>query len=332
MQVLFCCDPAYYQHLAVAAVSLLANNPGRIEALHVISSGRDDRQEERLRQSLLPFSHEAILDIHTFDIERCRRFAISQHFTHEIYVRIFAPEILGEQVEKILYLDSDLVVIGDVAPLWETSLEGYALAAVPDPYVQHRCAELGMNSGSVYVNDGVMMLNLQEWRARDLSRQLVAYITREGRALHFHEQDAINAVVTPAIRLLDYEWNFQAQMFLLWPWMRQKLGNHWHTITEASQAPKIIHYTTPYKPWRRLAPVNRQEFYFHYLARTAWAGSAKPRPAWYDLPEWALNHALHLVGLDYALVRSPKRYLVREALRRAIGALRDVPLAGSRTE
>src|SRR3546814_105338 len=118
---IFGVDGAYSQHLAVTLVSLLENNPGnRFDILVVtLSMAEDDR--DRILALAARFGN-VMLRFQPFDIERYSHFRTDGHISHASYLRIFIPEILPDSVEKILYLDCDIVVRNDIAALWNLSL------------------------------------------------------------------------------------------------------------------------------------------------------------------------------------------------------------------
>ncbi|MDR6532270.1 lipopolysaccharide biosynthesis glycosyltransferase [Caulobacter rhizosphaerae] len=295
--VLFCCDPGYYQHLAVALVSLLLNNASNFLDVHLISSRRDSALESKLTASL-GGNDNFRLRVHYWNNDQ--RLYTSHHITMETYTRLFAATILDDAIDKILYLDSDLIVVDDLMSLWRTDIRDYVLAAVPDPFGLWRRETLGMPREGPYVNAGVLLLNLARWRSEDLTRRLADFIAREGDNLVFHDQDAINAILHAATKVLPYRWNLQARM--LRPRRLTSLADH-AAIQRAAQSPAIIHYTSARKPWLFVAATPGKQLYRHYLRLTAWRTARPIGRSWSRLPEYLANHALDLLGSDYTWER-----------------------------
>jgi lipopolysaccharide biosynthesis glycosyltransferase len=295
ISVLFCCDPGYYQHLAVALVSLLENNRNNLLDIHLISSGTDPAKEALLDASTSEYNNFN-LHVYYFNIEDVDNWHTSYHIKGEAYIRLFAPSILPKSLEKILYLDVDLIVIDDLSDLWETVLGNYALAAAPDPFGESRRGPLGIPDDACYVNSGVLLLNLAKWRSDNLSARLANYIEQEGSNLLFHDQDAINAVLHPAIKPLSYRWNYQAK--LLRPPRFTSLPDH-AAIREAGRSPAIIHYTSARKPWLFVMAMPAKRLYHRYLAMTEWRSAPLIGRTWYSLPEFCTNHILYYIGVDY---------------------------------
>jgi lipopolysaccharide biosynthesis glycosyltransferase len=84
---------------------------------------------------------------------------------------------------RIIYLDSDVVVVAELRPFWDTVPGPQPLAAAPDHFGQRRREALGIPDRYTYVNAGVLLLDLASWRRQDLSRRLFDYIERHGQAI-----------------------------------------------------------------------------------------------------------------------------------------------------
>jgi lipopolysaccharide biosynthesis glycosyltransferase len=296
IRILFCCDPGYYQHLAAALVSLHESNQRHQLDIHLITAQRDAEAEARLVASIRPFANST-LRIHTFSWSSKESWFTSGHITADTYTRIFAPDVLDASIERILYLDADLLVVADLEELWATDLEGCALAAVVEPYALGRRAELGIPESGAYINAGVLLLDLARWRARGHSARLAAHIEQEGARLKFHDQDALNALLHAETKILDYRWNFQARMF--WRADLKRLSGHpamLDAIRAASRRPAVIHYTTDRKPWRFVMAIPKKQLYHRYRRRTPWREARPADLRWSRLAERIYNYLMFYCG------------------------------------
>ncbi len=305
IQVLFCCNPDFYQHLAVTLVSMLDSNPQTRFDSHVITSSRDQPRLEKLLGSVEGYPNLS-LTIHDFSLKDYAHFFVDQHITLESYLRIFAAEILSAEIDKILYLDCDLVVLGDLRELWAVDINGYVLGGAIDPYALFRREALGIPADRPYVNCGVLLLNLVKWRTEKISERLVRYIEAHGNDLTFHDQDAMNAVLHHGILTLDYKWNVQAGMYRVGPQPYPRADS---AIREARRRPAIIHYSSGEKPWIFRAIVAKKWLYFRHLGKTKWRGTKPIGIHWYTLPEFFICRALDYLGFDYMLIiRALRRF------------------------
>lgn len=285
IKIIFGVDGSYSQHLAVTLLSLLENNPGnRFDILVVtLNMGRDDR--DRIAALACRFNN-VDLTFQRFAFDRYRHFRTDNHISHASYLRIFLPEILPESVEKVLYLDCDLVVRRDIAPLWSRELGLEVLAAARNPFfVRH--GDLEMPPGADYFNAGVLLINLKRWRQLDGTARLIRFIEAHHDHLWAHDQDALNAVFCGRISELAPQWNFQTSMLWCEP---EALSLNYAGFRRLLQDPAIVHYTTPSKPWHfnNLHPY--KQTYFSYLARTPYRdyspGEITLRSLWERLCAW----------------------------------------------
>ena len=191
------------------------------------------------------------------------------------WYRVFLPDLLSG-LEKVLYLDSDTVVLDSLAPLWETDLEGHYLAAVTNVLQAdhfHRPAELGMAEPGLYFNSGVMLLNLAEMRRGGVTDRIIEWAEANPR-LDWPEQDAMNVAMAERRLGLHPRWNCMHSV-LRFPWAAHAFG--YEAIEEARDKPAIRHFEGPLmnKPWHILSEPQMSEPYFAHRRQTPWPEVAR---------------------------------------------------------
>lgn len=202
-------------------------------------------------------------------------FPIRDHITAGTYLRFLLPELLPD-VAKVLYLDVDIVVHHNLEALFDTPLEGCAMAAMPDwpmlvgtltwPtfFIPHHgeklrfqayiAKKLGRVGGDTpYFNCGVMLFDLDLWRKDDIAARTVKYLT-DHPDLFYMDQDALNVMIDGHYVRLDQRWNsfancsFPAYVNVLVRFTAA--GRRWEAIrTTWRNDPWIIHYAGANKPW-----------------------------------------------------------------------------------
>ena len=266
IKIIFGVDGAYSQHLAVTLVSLLENNRANRFDVLVVTLNMAEADRRRLAELAARFPNLS-LAFQPFDISRYSHFRTDNHISHASYLRIFIPEILPESVEKVLYLDCDLVVRHDIAPLWQTELGDKVLAAARNPFfVRHD--DLEMPAGADYFNAGVLVMNLKRWRELDGTARLIRFIEAHHDHLWAHDQDALNAVFCGEIRELAPHWNFQTAMLWSEP---DGLSLSYAQYRDLLEDPGIVHYTTPSKPWHFANLHPYKSTYYQYLTKTPYS-------------------------------------------------------------
>lgn len=176
----------------------------------------------------------------------------SNRLTEAAFWRIALPELLPD-LSKVLYLDSDIIVVKDLSELWKHDLSKLAVAAISDPLLsaQEPWKDLGMFN-SYYFNSGVMLINLDYWRCHQVSERLGQVIS-ENPQWEYNDQHGLNKVLDGKVLFLHDKWNVQTQ----------------HFLTDSAPDPAIIHFTGFEKPWHLTSAHPYTATYRAHLAQTA---------------------------------------------------------------
>lgn len=147
---------------------------------------------------------------------------VSGSFTRATYMRLFLDEILD--LDRALYIDSDVSVLHDLVPLVEMDMTAPIAAAY----------DLGVISGSPpypYFNSGVAVYNLRACRDGGLFKAALRFAVDHPEECRLADQDALNHALKGHWQILDWRWNLHGPM-------------NWR----AKDQPFIRHFTG-YKPW-----------------------------------------------------------------------------------
>ena len=161
---------------------------------YVLSSGITDRTRERVFSSL-PTGSASITWL-PVALDRFRKFRTISHISQVTYARLLIPLVLPTWVSRVLYLDADLLVLGALAPLWEMDTDGSVLGAVADHGVnllidEGRASGLGVPQVRDYFNAGVLLIDLDQWRQKQISEIALEYLERHPDS-PYSDQDALN--------------------------------------------------------------------------------------------------------------------------------------------
>ncbi len=192
-------------------------------------------------------------------------------------IKFDLPNILND-LKKVLYLDSDVVICKDISGLWNTDIEDYYVAAVNDMGDGHYlggdhpdlASRLGLVSGN-YFNSGVILLNLDLMRCDSISDVLKDY--RLKGINYFMDQDALNYVLGAKRKVMPYKYNYMASLIYLSEFETYNTcfyGNEYKSISACLDDQFIIHMSGPYKPWDYQIPYV-SELYDRYYANSPYA-------------------------------------------------------------
>jgi len=177
------------------------------------------------------------------------------YFTLTIYYRLFIPEMFPEY-DKGIYIDSDVVIEGDISKLYNMDLGDNTIGACMDnsikdiePLVKYVQGAVGVKMEE-YINSGMLLMNIEEMRKRKFSAKFLELLNK----YHFDsvapDQDYINAICGGKIKYLNEEWDAMPND------QRKELEN-----------PKIIHYNLFFKPWC-YDNIQYENYFWKYAKKT----------------------------------------------------------------
>jgi lipopolysaccharide biosynthesis glycosyltransferase len=274
VNLLLCANALYLQHAAVCLASVLTNNSDLFFNVVIVGRATEVLEEQKLRRSLKRFSnHSLSIQKFTPPADRFLPLNPNAHYTLDNWTRLWVEQFFDQGTNRVLYLDCDIVVIGSLAPLWRTDLEGALIGAVDIPGSMQGVKRLGMRPEDGYFNSGVLLIDLERWRETRALDAVLHYIeTFPERMCYTLDQDALNACFYSRRRRLDYIWNvtwsfFQTQLQL--PLTAAELS-------EVRCNARILHFNSNLKPWNFFCDHPRQAEYYKYLLMTEWRDFVPP--------------------------------------------------------
>lgn len=249
--VVFAADNNYVPYTGVAIKSLiLHSNPQniyRIFVLHTSILPEGIAQLERLSE---PHALVRCVNV-TEQMEGVRNFQ-SKHLTQETVYRLLIPDLFS-QYEKVVYLDSDLIVLADIAEFYREDITGYLVGAVHDGWTafleSYYQRVLGMSGGNV-LNAGVLLINTALFKQNHIPKKCLQMLEEDACNVQpqftFLDQDVINIVCRGRVRFLASEWNVETYLILQQETMMPVYKKEYF---KAVSKCKILHFTGPDKPW-----------------------------------------------------------------------------------
>ncbi|MBR0500104.1 MAG: glycosyltransferase family 8 protein [Bacteroidales bacterium] len=273
IHILCASDDAYVPYYGIMMTSLFENNRTEHFSVHMMTSGLREEAVSLLQGVVKSYANE--IHFLTIDDSLFADCPIrpGDHVTLATYYRLIAANVLPDSISKVLWLDGDMIVNNAIRPLWETELNGFAIAAVTDesytnPDLYQR---LQLDSSIPYTSAGVLLINLDYWRMVQASNRFIECIRHKSESLLFHDQDTLNIVLQNEKKRLPLTWNFQSGFFTSWyyPYYPAPFQQE---ILQAAENPGIIHYTGPTKPWFKNSLHPYRAYFEKYKALSPWKG------------------------------------------------------------
>jgi lipopolysaccharide biosynthesis glycosyltransferase len=263
-------EGSYVPHSAAMLHSLLANGDGRNIHVHYLHGpGFPARARRRLEDMV--DANGGTASFRKISDDTCAGLPTRGFTRKATWYRIFLPELLPG-LDRVLYLDADLIVLDSLVPLWETDLAGHYLAAVTNVFQSDhldRPAYLGLEGPRVYFNAGVMLMNLALMRRDGATNALLDFGVRHRGRLDWRDQDAMNVVLGKRRLALPPRWNVMNSI-LEFPASADVFAAD--ALEEARRHPAIRHFEGPSvnKPWHYMCERDMRELYIAHRRETPW--------------------------------------------------------------
>lgn len=183
--------------------------------------------------------------------------------THSALLRCFLADTLPKNLNRVLYLDIDLVVVASLSELYHMDLNGKIAGVVGD--CKDQSYEDYEHIEDMPFNSGVMLIDLEKWRSNSVTKEVTKYMMQNPEMCNFHDQTALNVVIKGKVKYLHPKWNV----------MRQTRDYHNHRELA------IIHYAGTTKPWIDPTVSPHGIFYCNFSKYTPW-------PTAYVKPKFSL--------------------------------------------
>ena len=243
--VVFAGDYAYIRQIETAMKSICRHN----SHLKIYVLNKDIPQEwfSRLRMYIQEMGGDLIdckLIGQQFQMNWSNKLP---HINHMTFARYFIPDFVTE--DKVLYLDSDLIVTGDLTDLFELDLgENYLGAA-------RSCFSAGIG-----FNAGVLLINNKKWRAENIRQKLIDLTEKEHENVAEGDQSILNMMFSESYIQIDETYNYQ----IGFDRGAAEQGHAWILEKSINPLPKILHYISQDKPWNQFSVGRLRENWWNY--------------------------------------------------------------------
>jgi len=310
VHVVLAADERFAMPLAVTVRSFLIQlRAGATSSVSVLDGGISPESKRRVEASVEDLGHAVEWNWLPIPNDRLHSLEVSGHVSVATYYRIFLASLLPAEIRRVIYLDCDTLVRDDLTKLYQETLGNHTCAAVQDisaPFMASRmCSEVddrwvhylaatrpipnfedfGFVAKDPYFNAGVLLIDVERWRSRDIEAKLLQCIQQHRADRLWWDQYALNAVLHGDWIALDAGWNQTSHTYTLPMWRDSFLDEA--TFDRVKLNPSIVHFSSATKPWHARCRHPFAKEYEAVLDQTSWKGV---RPSWRDwMRETAIN-------------------------------------------
>lgn len=270
MDIALCFDANYAMQAGVAIASICKSNMNEDIHFHLFLLNVNNEEKQKIKEIIPASQTVTFYDIDEKLLASC---PVNMYLSNQSvakYIRILIPLFVDARIKRILYLDSDVLVVNSLNELFKIDIGEKAIGAVEDPSLVsvESFNRLRISKENGYFNSGVLMINLSVWRVHEYSKKILAYIKEKGAMLIWEDQDALNAFFSNNCYHYNYRFNLQDDMLRI---DRENVvyWKNYQMLDEAISHPAIIHFNGT-RPWNAhcLNPFGR--LWLHYLSETPW--------------------------------------------------------------
>ncbi|HJA44223.1 MAG TPA: glycosyltransferase family 8 protein [Candidatus Dorea stercoravium] len=270
MNILITLDENYFPRLRVLLTSLKMNDPGEHFDIYLLYSGLS----ERMLRAVERWCRAAGYEFHPIrmDGDLFENAPVSSRYPTEMYYRLLASRLLPQELNRIIYLDPDILVINPLRPLWETNMSGWlfgAAAHTGKTELANDVNRLRLGVEHDYYNSGVLLMDLELGREEIIPEEIFRYVEEHRMELLLPDQDLLNAMFGERIFPLDDAvWNYDARNYN--NYVMRSSGKY--NVKWVMENTAILHFCGKAKPWKPGYIYRFGVLYQHYeqLAGRSW--------------------------------------------------------------
>lgn len=270
MNILVTLNSNYISPLRIMLWSLFFNNPGQKFRIYLLHSTLTNEETEGLSKFTAECGHE----LHVLHIgeDFFNDAPILMHYSKEMYYRLLAHKFLPEEVDKILYLDPDILVINSISELYNMDISETPFAAAYHksiPVKEINRFRLNSYEMKEYFNSGVLLINVPLQRIRVSEKDIFEFVTKYKNRLILPDQDILNGLYGKEIKKIDeIKYNFDVRYYQL----HKILSNGEFDMDYIMRNTLLLHFCGKKKPWHKHYNGRFHSLYKHYEALSSHTG------------------------------------------------------------
>ncbi|GIO86589.1 hypothetical protein J25TS5_35210 [Paenibacillus faecis] len=252
---------AYRQHMCAMLSSVILNTSEQL-SIHILNNDFSEADKNHVTATFQEYSSVDLYYYTVNDQVLAGINIIAEHLTIQTLYRLLSPVLLPSDIDKVLYLDCDIIVEDDIGKLYAIDLEDYHLAATNE--LSYKMIELlELDDNTHYFNAGVILINLKKWREEVFWLTCRDFAFTYPDKIVYGDQDILNGVLRGNWKRFHLKWNCISDF----KYFQDRYSDYFGTkeVEQAISYPSIIHYVGSLKPWHAFCPHPDQERYFYYL-------------------------------------------------------------------
>lgn len=284
LDVLYQFNGNYAPYAGISMTSLLENNK-QMEHIRIFILGENLSSDSIARFRRMADAYGCELCFISIDamIDKMKRMGLPPYRgSYAANMRLFLADLLDDSVDRLLYLDSDTIVLEDLTGLLSLDLGDSPLAMAFDSVISDMRENIGFSAQDDYYNSGVILFQMHKWKEQGLSGQIAAYAEKEKPNFFSPDQDLLNVVCKNRIYRLPPQFNLQPMHLVFRTndyWKRYLRASYYDKaeIEYAREHPVILHFFRFMGefPWHRGNVHPDNDVFDRYMQISEWRDYVK---------------------------------------------------------
>ncbi len=259
LQVVYAADDQFAEILGVSLTSLYENNKN-MEEIHVyiLDSKITKKNKKKLESISRVYARSPIIWVLAKDISKELQMDVSvDRGSLSQYARLFVSSVLPNNLNRVLYLDCDIILNQSLEELWNIDMQGKTIAALKDAFSSWYRMNIDLKPNDIMFNSGVMLIDVDRWKKQKVETKLLQFIQNKKGIIQQGDQGALNAVLShdtycfePRFNSVTIYYDFSYKELLTYRKPPEFYSEE--QIKQATENPVIIHFTTSFlsrRPW-----------------------------------------------------------------------------------
>lgn len=310
LQIVYAADDQFAEILGVSLTSLYENNKN-MEEIHVyiLDSKITEEKKKKLESISRLYERNSIIWVPAKDISEELQMDVSvDRGSLSQYARLFISSVLPDNLNRILYLDCDIILNQSLEELWNIDMQGKTLAALKDAFSSWYRMNIDLKPKDIMFNSGVMLIDVNRWKEQKVEEKLLQFIQNKKGIIQQGDQGALNAILShdtycfePRFNSVTIYYDFSYKELLTYRKPPEFYSEE--EIKEAIENPVIIHFTTSFlsrRPWVEGCQHRYVGEWLKYKAMSPWK----------DAPLWKYKKAQGLKGAYASLSEKLSRKIM----------------------
>lgn len=274
MNIAYSCNDSYVPQTGISMISLFENNKNVVDiCVYLISKDISSSNVAQLRTICDNYERKLIV-VEFDDLAYDLKISSTGRHIATIYAKVFFSRIQG--LDKIIYFDSDTLIVGGLQELWNMPLEECYMGVV-ETFPSRFTSELGLPIDAPFFNDGMAICNVDYCRKKDLIGQVLKVVDEFKGNPPTLSEGALNKVCFGKVRYISPKYNLMAGVLYMCTHNIEYTARFFHSyskeeLEDACVHPIMIHYLTAFynRPWFTPCAHPYKSEYFKYKAMSPW--------------------------------------------------------------